>query len=67
MIGDPNLLALVATHTRDMIIVTDAQERIVWVNAAFVARTGYSAEESIGNRPAPCCRGRRLTLGCASA
>lgn len=57
MIDDPNLLALVATHARDMIIVTDAQQHIVWVNSAFVARTGYSAVEALGKRPGELLQG----------
>lgn len=33
------------------IIITDADERIVFVNAAFTRITGYSAQEAIGQTP----------------
>lgn len=41
-------LALVARHTTNAVVITDAADRIEWVNAAFAAMTGYSAEEAIG-------------------
>ena len=39
-------LALVARHTTNAVAVTDARARIEWVNDAFVAMTGYSAEDA---------------------
>jgi PAS domain S-box-containing protein len=44
-------LALVAKHTSNAVIVTDAQRRISWVNDGFVRISGYSAEEAIGRTP----------------
>jgi PAS domain S-box-containing protein len=44
-------LALVAKHTSNAVIVTDAQRRITWVNDGFVRISGYSAEEAIGRSP----------------
>ena len=44
-------LALVAKHTSNGMIVTDAQRRITWVNDGFVRTSGYSAEEAIGCSP----------------
>lgn len=41
-------LALVATHTSNAIILTDAQRITTWVNEGFTRITGYSAEEAIG-------------------
>ena len=45
-------LALVAKHTSNAVIVTDAQRRITWVNDGFVRISGYSANEAIGRSPA---------------
>ena len=33
------------------ILITDAQGKIIWVNPAFTATTGYSKEEVLGKRP----------------
>jgi PAS domain S-box-containing protein len=44
-------LALVAEHTSDLVIITDAQHRIEWVNASFEQVTGYTAAEAIGKTP----------------
>ncbi|HXF45615.1 MAG TPA: PAS domain-containing protein, partial [Burkholderiaceae bacterium] len=44
-------LALVAEHTSDLVIITDAQHRIEWVNASFEQVTGYAAAEVLGKTP----------------
>ena len=44
-------LAMVAKHTSNAVIVTDAQRRITWVNDGFVRISGYSAEEAMGRSP----------------
>jgi PAS domain S-box-containing protein len=44
-------LALVAEHTSDLVIITDAQHRIEWVNASFERVTGYAAAEVLGKTP----------------
>ncbi|WP_412480678.1 putative bifunctional diguanylate cyclase/phosphodiesterase [Azonexus sp. IMCC34839] len=41
----------VIAESREAIIVTDPQERILAVNPAFTTVTGYSAEEAIGQTP----------------
>jgi PAS domain-containing protein len=38
-------------YSNESIIVTDAQNRILFVNPAFEIVTGYSAEEVIGKNP----------------
>ncbi|MDP1832304.1 MAG: PAS domain S-box protein [Geothrix sp.] len=43
-------LALVASHTDNSVIITDAQTRIEWVNEAFTRITGYSLEEARGRK-----------------
>jgi len=43
-------LALVADRTQNAVVITDAQARVVWANAAFTRVTGYSPEEVCGHR-----------------
>jgi diguanylate cyclase (GGDEF)-like protein/PAS domain S-box-containing protein len=43
-------LALVAERSSNAVVLADADRRVVWVNAAFIAITGFSAQESIGER-----------------
>lgn len=44
-------LALVARHTNNSVIITDADGRIEWVNEGFTKVTGYSLEEVKGQSP----------------
>jgi PAS domain S-box-containing protein len=44
-------LALVAEHTLAMVIITDADDRILWVNAAFTRMSGWTMEEALGQSP----------------
>jgi len=44
-------LSLVASHTTDVVIITDKNKRITWVNKAFNNLTGYSLEEVSGKSP----------------
>jgi PAS domain S-box-containing protein len=44
-------LSLVAAKTTDVIIMTDADEQITWVNKAYENLTGYTMEESLGKVP----------------
>lgn len=46
-----NKLALVARKTDNIVVVTDVEGRITWVNNAFTKLTGYSMEEVIGKTP----------------
>lgn len=46
-----NDLALVAKETDNMVIITDAKEKIEWVNAGFTRVTGYTLEEVEGKKP----------------
>lgn len=37
--------------TANAIVITDAEPRILWANAAFSTLTGYGVEEAIGRKP----------------
>ncbi len=52
------LAAAVFEHSREGIVVTDAQATIVKVNRAFPGLTGYSAEEMLGKNPRVLASGR---------
>ncbi|MDZ7680482.1 MAG: PAS domain-containing protein [Fodinibius sp.] len=45
------MLSRVARETQNMVLITDPQERIEWVNEAFTRVTGYSEQEVLGKRP----------------
>lgn len=44
-------LALVAEHAGDIVIITNADHSIEWVNPAFVKLTGYTLAEVAGKQP----------------
>lgn len=44
-------LSLIATKTKNGVIITDNQGRIEWVNDSFVETSGYTLEEIIGKKP----------------
>ena len=50
---------LVAEHTNDAIIVTDALGRIEWVNPAFERLSGYKLFEIIGRKPGDFLQGQK--------
>ncbi len=50
-------LALFAQESSSVLIVTDRDERIEWVNPGFTAVTGYSLEEVIGRNPGELLQG----------
>jgi len=52
------LAAEVFSHSHDAIMVTDAHQKIVLVNPAFSAITGYAADEVLGRNPRLLSSGR---------
>ncbi|MBX3620489.1 MAG: diguanylate cyclase [Rhizobacter sp.] len=52
-------LALVAERTNNAVILTDAQHRIVWVNAAFTRITGHPAGDALGQLTSALLRSER--------
>lgn len=53
------MMALVFRHSQEAIIITDAEARIVSVNAAFERINGYRAEEVLGKNPHLLSSGRQ--------
>ncbi len=46
-----NKLSLVASKTDNIVIITDTEEKIEWVNESFLKLTGYTLKEAIGQTP----------------
>jgi len=44
-------LSLVASKTNNSVVITDAEDRVEWVNEGFVSLTGYSLSEVTGLKP----------------
>ncbi|WP_340104537.1 PAS domain S-box protein [Rhodohalobacter sp. 8-1] len=56
-------LSLVASKTTDSVIITDAEERITWVNDAFTKLSGYSLDECKGQVPGDFLQGPKTNSG----
>jgi PAS domain S-box-containing protein len=54
---DMERLAMVAKHTTDSVIITDADGLTIWVNQAFTKLTGYALEDVIGKKPGDILQG----------
>jgi len=56
--GEQNaLLALVAEHATDIVIITDADGLTLWVNPATVELSGYKPDEFAGRKPGDLLQG----------
>ena len=44
-------LSLVAKNVNNLVVISDAEDRVVWVNKAFETHTGYMLEEITGRAP----------------
>ena len=51
------MLSLVAAETDNLVVITDAQERIEYVNDGFTRLTGYTFEECVGKKPGKLLQG----------
>jgi PAS domain S-box-containing protein len=51
-------LALIARQTANALIITDADEKITWVNSAFTRMTEYEPEEVLGRTPGSFLQGK---------
>lgn len=58
-------LSKIAELTSNMVIVTDAEANIEWVNPAFVQRTGWTLPEIRGRKPESFLRSRRASSAAA--
>jgi PAS domain S-box-containing protein len=59
-------LAQVAERTTSLVMITDADRLIVWVNESFEKRTGWSFEESVGKNPKILLQGEQSDLQAVS-
>jgi len=50
-------LSLVASHTTNLVIITDRDGHIEWVNSSFEQRTGYTLQAIIGRKPGALLQG----------
>ncbi|MFM9889229.1 MAG: PAS domain S-box protein [Rickettsiales bacterium] len=51
------MLSLVANETNNSVIITDAEERIEYINPGFTKMTGYTFEEVKGKKPGTILQG----------
>ena len=56
---DKALADLILAHSTHGVVITDAAQRIEWVNPAFERTTGYTLEEARGHRPGELLRSGR--------
>jgi len=56
---DKALSDLILAHSPHGVLITDAEQRIEWVNPAFERTTGYALEEVRGRRPGEVLRSGR--------
>lgn len=49
--ADNERLAVVAEHTGNLVLITDRERRITWVNDAFVRESGFALRDVIGRTP----------------
>ena len=52
-------LSMVASETQNIVIITDTDGCIEWVNEAFTDVTGYTEEEVLGKKPGDFLQGER--------
>ena len=55
--AESSRLALVASHTINGVVVTDAEGRVEWINPGFTRISGYTFEEVRGKKPGDLLQG----------
>lgn len=55
-------LSLIAQNTDNIVLLTDDQDKIDWVNPAFVKLTGFTLSEVIGKEPSRFITGQKTNL-----
>lgn len=58
---DLERLAMVAKHTTDSVVITDAEGKTLWANQAFTRLTGYSLEEVLNRKPGQLLQGKETS------
>ncbi len=58
---DLERLAMVARHTTDSVVITDAEGEILWTNQAFTKLTGFTLEEVLGKKPGSLLQGEETS------
>lgn len=56
-------LAMVANATTNMVVITDSDGKIEWVNPAFIRTTGYTMQEVLGRKPGEFLQGPQSDAG----
>ncbi|MGZ5247856.1 MAG: PAS domain S-box protein, partial [Flavitalea sp.] len=59
-------LSILAKETVNGVLITNANEEIIWVNDSFTKMTGYDREEVMGKKPGTFLQGKETTLGVKS-
>ncbi len=55
--GDPELLSLVASKTTNVVVITNPEGHILWVNESFKKLTGFTLDDVRGQRPGALLQG----------
>ncbi|RZL38253.1 MAG: PAS domain S-box protein, partial [Rubrivivax sp.] len=63
MTADLTRLAMVASHTSNAVMITDAERHITWVNDGFTRLCGFTAEEALGKLPSELLHSDRTDQG----
>jgi PAS domain S-box-containing protein len=50
-LSETERIALVAENTDNLVVITNAEKKIVWVNKAYTQLTGYTLNEVVGKTP----------------
>lgn len=57
-----SILSRIAESENSLVVVTDANRRTLWANAAFLKKTGFQIEEVLGKNPGELLQGAQADL-----